>query len=464
MINKKIEQACEYKRKVAGSYVAINGEDISSKVAGKTIYISKKIDGEFNLLWFDGNKSVLINGSGKVKDDLSVLLKLSKTLQDKKVKEMTMAVELHMEEPDRSRIFEVMSAIANKPDALTLSGFDLLDLDGIVYRESDYAVMIDKISNLLEGSPISSIDLEKVSSSKQVSERFEEIVINNGAEGLVVRSLEFPIIYKIKPVHTIDAAIIGFTEGEEGKIREILFGVMHKDGTYSQIGRTGNGFSEEQKQLLYKTLSANSVDSSYIVADSRRVAFQMVVPKVVAEVAINELLTENMKGVIKDPLISYIEEEGYRFIGNINGVNLLHPIFKRIRDDKSVNEHDVRFSQITDIVYLEESPESTKDTLPKSKIIFREVYTKISKSKTNVQKFVVWKSNKEDQDDRFSAYVLHYTNFSPTRKKPLKKEVRVSSSKEQILELKDGLIKKNIKKGWTLIDNFKKPDTKLSNQ
>ena len=453
MIDEKIEQAREYKRKVAGSYVPINGGDIVSKVAGKTIYISKKIDGEFNLLWFDGNKSVLINGNGKVKDDLSVLLKISKALQSKKVKEMTMAVELHLEEQNRSRIFEVMSAIANEPDALTLSGFDLLDLDGAVYQESDYAVMIDKISNLLDGSPISAVDLEKVSSSKQVSERFEEIVINNGAEGLVVRSLEFPIIYKIKPVHTIDAAIIGFTEGEEGKIREILLGVMHKDGTYSQIGRTGNGFSEEQKQLLYEMLSVEIIASSYIVADSRKVAFQMVVPKIVVEVAANELLTENMKGMIKDPLISFTDGEGYRFIGNINGISLLHPVFKRIRDDKSVNDNDIRFSQISDIVYLKESKGSAKGVLPESKLIFREVYTKTSKGKTNVQKFVVWKSNKEDQDDRFSAYILHYTNFSPTRKKPLKREVRVSSSKEQILELKDGFIKKNIKKGWLLVND-----------
>jgi hypothetical protein len=452
MIDEKIEQARHYKRKVAGSFVPINGEDIISKVSGKTIYISKKIDGEFNLFWFDGIKSVLINGNGKVKEEIPVLPKLTKALQDKNIKSLTMAVELHMsEEQERSRIFEVMSAIANDPNALTLSAFDLLELDGTIFQEPDYAVMIEKISKLLEGSPISSVDLEKVSSSRQVSERFKEIVINNGAEGLVVRSLEFPIIYKIKPVHTIDAAIIGFTEGEEGKIREILLGVMHKDGRYSQIGRTGNGFTEDQKQALYDLLSKEIIPSPYIEADKRRVAFQMVVPKIVVEIAANELLVENMKGTIKNPLLSFSEKEGYSFISNINGISLQHPVFKRIRDDKSVNDHDIRFSQITDIIYLEETTDSSTGTLTESEIIFREVYTKTSKSKTNVQKFVVWKTNKEEIDHRFPAYVLHYTNFSPTRKEPLKREVRVSSSKEQILQMKDMLIEKNIKKGWALV-------------
>ncbi len=452
MMDEKIEQAREYKRKVAGSYVPINGEDIVSKVAGKTIYISKKIDGEFNLLWFDGIKSVLINGNGKVKEDLPLLLKLTKSLQDKEVVSFTMAVELHLnEDQNRSRVFEVMSAIANDPDTLTLSGFDLLELDGTVYQESDYVVTTEKISKLLDGSPVSAVDLEEVSSSRQVAEYFEEIVVSQGAEGLVVRSLEFPIIYKIKPVHTIDVAIIGFTEGDEGKIREILLGIMHKDGRYSQIGRTGNGFSEDQKQEFYEMLCGETVASAYIVADSRRVAFQMVVPKIVVEIAVNELLVENMKGIIKNPLLSFNEEDGYCFDSNINGISLLHPIFKRIRDDKSVNDHDIRFAQITDIVHLEETVAYSGDALPESEIISREVYTKTSKGKTNVQKFVVWKSNKDGIDNRFPTYVLHYTNFSHTRRDTLKREVKVSSSSDQILQMKDGLIKKKIKKGWALV-------------
>lgn len=43
---------------------------------------------------------------------------------------------------------------------------------------------------------------------------------------------------------------------------------------------------------------------------------------------------------------------------------------------------------------------------------------------------------------------MNYTNFSPSRGEALKKDVRVSSSTEQILELLQGFIDKNIKKGW----------------
>mgnify|MGYP000447893346 FL=1 len=64
-----------------------------------------------------------------------------------------------------------------------------------------------------------------------------------------------------------------------------------------------------------------------------------------------------------------------------------------------------------------------------------------------VRKFVVWKTNKENSGE-FPAYVYHYTDFSPTRKDMLKKEVKVSSSKAQIESYLKTEVSENIKKGW----------------
>ena len=47
---------------------------------------------------------------------------------------------------------------------------------------------------------------------------------------------------------------------------------------------------------------------------------------------------------------------------------------------------------------------------------------------------------------------MNYTNFSPTRGEALKKDVRISSNKEQILELLNSFKDKNIKKGWVLVE------------
>lgn len=88
--------------------------------------------------------------------------------------------------------------------------------------------------------------------------------------------------------------------------------------------------------------------------------------------------------------------------------------------------------------------------LPPSEVLRREVYTKVLKGETMVRKFVVWRTNKEDESDEYPAFVLHYTDFSPNRKQPFAREVRVSNSSEQIQQLCDGLKEANIKKGWEL--------------
>lgn len=443
------QKAIHYKRKVAGSFMAITQEDISSKISGDQVYITTKIDGEFNLLHFDGKQSMLVNGSGKIKDDLPLLMSATKSLKDQKIKSLSVACELHLSTQDhRSRVFEVMSAISKKKDSLTVSPFDIVALDGEDYAENDYQKTIEKLTELFKNNDeINPVYFQSASSSG-VKEIYEEIVANKGAEGLVVRFPDMPIVYKIKPLHTIDASVIGFTEGDEKKVREILLALQNEDDSFVQFGRTGNGLSEDEKADLYKSLSKDIIESSYIEADGRRVAFQMVKPIMVVEISVNELLTENTKGIIKNHLLNYDEKNGYSFSASIDGVSLIHPVFKRIRDDKQVNNHDVRFSQVTDIVYLEHTGKGKTKALPESEIIFREVYTKASKGNTNVQKFIAWKTNKEKSDDGYPAFVMNYTNFSPTRKDPLKKDVRISNSKKQIMELVNGFMENNIKKGW----------------
>ena len=448
-----IEKAKEYKRKVAGSYISITQDDIGSKITGDKVFVSVKIDGEFNLLHFDGKQSFLVNGSGAIKDTLPFLDSVTKLLKSSNINSLTVAAELHIKEDDsRCRVFEVMSAIAKEQDSLVLSPFDILDIDGENYTANDYKETITKIDDLFASNEkVNSVILDVVS-SKEVEEIYNKRVLEKGAEGLVIRIDGMPIIYKLKPIHALDAAVIGFTEGEKNKVRELLLGLLDEDNHYIQIGRVGTGLNEELKSELFETLSKNLIDSSYIEADKRRVAFAMVKPTLVVEVAINELLTENSKGIIKNQLLSYGEENGYSFIASVNGTSLLHPVFKRLRDDKGINGHDIRYKQVTDLVYIDNSSQPNSKELPKSEIIFREVYTKTSKNKTNVQKFIVWKTNKENIDDRYPAYVMNYTNFSPTRGEPLKRDVRVSGSKEQIFELLQVFKDKNVKKGWELVE------------
>ncbi|WP_348653173.1 hypothetical protein, partial [uncultured Sulfurimonas sp.] len=384
----------------------------------------------------------LINSGGNIKTKLPILDEVTTMLKSKNITSLKATVELHTTNSDRCRVFDVMSALSSDMDALSVSAFDLLELDGQEYIENDYTKVLVKLDELFDGKIVS----QKTLAKQELQEYFDDIVVSKSQEGLVVRSTEFPITYKLKPLHTLDMAVIGYTKEDE-KVRELLLSVMDENNNFIQVGIVGNGLDEMLKTSLYEKLSKSHIDSSYLEVDKRKVAFHMVKPEVVMEVSVNELLTENSKGTIKKPFISYDETDGYSLSSIVPSVSLIHPVIKRVRDDKSVNNHDVRLSQITEIVYIDDSETSAND-LPKSEVIFREVYTKASKGKTNVKKFMIYKTNKETLDDSFPAYVFYSADFSPTRKDPMKKDIRISNSKEQIELLCKEFMEANVKKGW----------------
>ena len=129
-------------------------------------------------------------------------------------------------------------------------------------------------------------------------------------------------------------------------------------------------------------------------------------------------------------------------------VSPISPQFLRKREDKQVVPADLRLQQVADVV---EVPMLDRDarqlSQPKSEVLQREVYTKVLKGATMVRKLILWKTNKEEGGD-YPGYVAYYTDFSPNRKTPLERDIRVSNSQEQIIELLAAMKAEYIVKGW----------------
>ena len=70
-----------------------------------------------------------------------------------------------------------------------------------------------------------------------------------------------------------------------------------------------------------------------------------------------------------------------------------------------------------------------------------------------VQKFMVWKTNKEQSGD-YPAYVLYVANFSTGRAEPLQRDVDVSDSADQIRAMLDAKLAKTIKSGWVRVSSL----------
>lgn len=106
------------------------------------------------------------------------------------------------------------------------------------------------------GELIREVDMEVAKNPQQVSRIYEKWVVGEKSGG-GVRS-DLPFVYKIKPRHSIDAVVVGFSEGavaELGQVRSLLLALMPREGRCQITGRVGSGLVEEVRELLFAGLS-----------------------------------------------------------------------------------------------------------------------------------------------------------------------------------------------------------------
>ena len=359
-----------------------------------------------------------------------------------------LAGELYLYKKDgRTRSFDMTAALDDKSADIYFAAFDLLTLDG-EQVSLNLKSLDEKLNAVLSGGKsLHAIKNSIVESRKDIAALYKSIVEDGGHEGIVVRSHNGPT-YKIKPLITLDAVILGYAEGQgsrAGMLKEVLVGLCVAKDEYLLLTKVGNGYSEDERIKLLKDLEKKKVDSGYIEVSGSNVAFTMVAPNQVVEFSCLDVFGENSKGGISKMCLSY-KDGTYTATGKQPMASVISPVFIKMRTDKNPDTEDAGLSQITKIISLDKDAAKKLD-LKKSEILLREVYVKKSRGMKMVRKFMVWKTNKETTGE-YPAYVYHYTDFSAGRSEMLKKEIKVSDSKKQIEEIFAAEVLENVKKGW----------------
>lgn len=458
-----LKRVAGYKRVIAGRYSAISPAEISSLPAS-SLLVSPKVDGHFWCLLAEEGEVILVSPNGKViSGDIPLLAEARKTVGKRAQGRVLCAGELFaLRKNGRPRPTDVKSALGGgSVDTAARLGFFAYDLlDGgdaeAPQAAAEYAERLATLERLFEGGQrVRAIRTEHVHSHEEVRRLYDEWVEGGKGEGLVVRSFDGRI-YKLKPLFTIDAAVIGFTEQTDAsdRVRSLLLAVMRENGQYQVIGSSGNLGSDQFRAELYQKLAPALVESRYRYASTTGALFRFVAPREVAEVEVTDLQTEDSEGrQIRKMVLDFDPVRGWQPLQLKAGISLIHPILSRMRDDKAVNALDVRAAQILERVDLDEIEVSAeKIERPVSELLRREVYTKVLKGNTMVRKLLLWKTNKETHDSHFPAYVVHFTDYSPGRQEPLQREVRLAPSAELAEALAAEMLAENIKKGWQRVE------------
>lgn len=439
-----------YKKIVANSYTLISGDEIPAKL-NMSLLVSPKIDGEPWFLLNDGGWK-LISSSGKtITGEIEILAQAAgSNLSPTAI----YGGELHVIGEKRTRIADLAAMLGKgaKADTSTL-GFAIWDLvsdTNISAIGSNYSVRFGLISEIKATSNLFPIETVATANAKDVDEFYSSKVQNSDLEGLVCRA-EDGRTFKVKPNKELDMAILGYTERKisDGSIgvRSLLFGLQQEDGSWVPISTTGNVGDDELRKLLHQQLNQQIKTSSYrLTSRSSALLYQMVAPTIAVQINCMDIQVSDTDGKsILDPKLKF--DDGWSVIGQTVSASIHNSALQGIRSDKTPSFEDTGWNQITRILPALENTETK--THGASEVLRRAVWTKGGADKTDVRKLVLWKTNKVG--DEFPAYVIHWTDFSSTRKSPLDREVRLAPTLEIANEIAESLIVENIKKGWNLI-------------
>ena len=452
-----------YKRNVAGAYRNLPPGDVATALPPGPYIVSEKVDGETWFLHRDGAATTLLSPTGRaitgvpLTDEADTLLADWSGLLAGELYAVREAVAGSAPRGSRPRVFDLHAALGGGADARTdrlrFAAFDILSDQGPNAQRDSFAARMERLQELLaDGSLVHAASFETVTEAGEIAVLFERVVTKGGAEGLVVHSRD-DRTFKVKPEITIDAAVVGYAESEDG-VAELLLALTTPDdaGAFQLIGRVRTGWSRRESQDLRSRLESIVRDSSYRAATDRGTLYRWVRPEVVVEIKCSDVLSaDTREQPVRRMRLAYDHDSGWSPTGPAPAVSLINAVFLRVRDDKRARRPDIRFEQVSDLVPVAATAVPAPSELPASEIVRREVYTKRVSRGLAVRKLVAWRTYKHELDPRFPAFAVLVTDYAPGRRQPRKTELRVASSMERLGAFADDWLASSIKRGWEAV-------------
>ncbi len=449
-------RAQDYRRKMSSMTRAFSGGDIYKLPRAKDYYVSRKYDGEFAMLFYDGKTILSINAGGTVRVGLPAFAEAEKLLKKAKVKSCVLGAEIYLQDVKfKTQAIHQVVGILRSPKAkadlsrLGLAVFDVMEFDGKQPSSTqDVFALLKKWFG--SGKLAHAAEVVVADDLDKITDIFNEWVVTEGSEGLVVRN-DRAGWFKVKSRHNLDVAVIGFSEGiddRKGMLHDLLVAVMRDDGTYHELGRVGGGFTDENRKELVRDLRKRTAPSDYVAVNNDYVAYEMIKPGPVIEISCLDLIPERSRGGPVNRMVLEWDGKRYLALERMPIVSMISPQFVRIRDDKEAVVADVNISQINDLVEVPKITKTARDEKkPESQLLERAVYTKVMKGNTMVRKLLLWKTNKE-KDEQFPAYVVYLTDFSPNRENALERDIKIAHTVSMARRHFDDMSKAKFIGGW----------------
>jgi hypothetical protein len=325
--------------------------------------VSLKIDGDSSLAHFDGKQTVIWNKRGRWRRDFHITDQITTSLKKKGVKSAKIMGELYAvgDGGETLPLNEISSIIVSpktidRQKQIRFAGFDIVELDGEDLSKAPYEDRVSKVDGLFEGGEIMTVPFfHSKGGMKEVQKAWDKGMKHPNFEGLVLRFEGMAKSHKIKMKGTADLAVIGFYRGKspgrlENSVGGAMLAWMLPNGDFVYAGKSVIGKSDKEKEKMVSDLLKAKVEAPLFKIGGRTVdsskthlngkgTFTMVKPWRVSEHDYRSI-NWGMKPVFR------FSKGKVKIVGEMKAPTMFQPSFKRWRDDKSINGHDLRMEQV----------------------------------------------------------------------------------------------------------------------
>ncbi len=455
-----LEIAGQYETTVSRKMTALKPEELTKRFqSAEPILETTKYDGEGVFIYYEqGKESFAFNTpSGRVRLGFKALIELEQHLKTSGAKKGLFRAELYLaaeKEGKRAGISDVIRASLNGTEreiaALKLALLDVVMLDGKDLRPNldNFRLtweLMEKLFGTDSSRPFHRAQGSIILESEAASVFEKKLAL--GQEGIVLRRLTRIDLYKIKPHLTVDAAVIGFVEGEfDGQfgVTSILTALTYpdrRDGAlwFQTFPRVGSGLTDQQRVQMLDAFTPLKVPAPIPMTDSDGRTINFVQPRYVAELEGDDLMaTTSSDKENRTQLFSW-NRSNYGFSGLTPCPRLTFPIFSKFRPDKDADSAGARIEQILKSPVL---PEPRKQESHETRLVRRQVFTKAEA----VRKLVVVNKTGEG----VVPYLIYWTDYSSKRKDPLKVSTAYAFTEARAHALAERFIAENVTKGFVL--------------
>jgi ATP-dependent DNA ligase len=312
----------------------------------KGTVLMAKVDGEFTLLNYDREgQSYTLNKWGKKRTEFPALDEFVNTLNKTAIKKAEILCELYaMENGFPLKLNKFISYVKSHNEALIANNifigvWDLLSVNGFPIKEP-YAWKVSEVKSWIrECRLVHVLPFIQPKTIEDVEDFWQSFVTMNGYEGIVVRPENG--IYKLKPIHDLDAVIIGinkknkFEKGfnlfDKENVTTMKLALMEEDGTFIEVSDVASGIDHTLRKALWQLMEFKVEEDNEVV---------WIQPCVVVKLQYTELFITEGSDRRRFTGSSYMDMEKRPF------VRLRNPRLLGFRPDKEVNPQALRVSQI----------------------------------------------------------------------------------------------------------------------